>query len=114
MKDSRHSIRSILLEAAKLIKESGWCQGHMALDKNGKPTNHLASGACDFCMTGALDRAAYDLDATLDLRDEAECAALENVAAYVHLTDFNDNARRTKGEVISVLKDAAEETLNRF
>src|SRR5689334_11279831 len=51
----------VLERAADLLEEFGWCQHAPARDEFGLGITPLDRGAVSFCMTGAFERAIFDL-----------------------------------------------------
>ena len=52
----------ILEKAKELISvEERWCKGDAAQDENGNTISPVASGACKWCPTGAIEKVTHDL-----------------------------------------------------
>ena len=87
--------------AAELV-QSGWCRFHGAKNKNNKKVFYLSVEATKFCMTGALSRSFADLEI-----DESEfCRTDFDIEGL--LFEWNDAEKRTQGEVVEVLRNAAK------
>lgn len=106
----------ILKAARKLIKkEENWCKEFSALDKANRPTDWWSKDACRFCLSGALSRAASDLEG-LGLTDTAYGTSLKlrdrikEHGANKFVSVFNDT--HTHKEVIKLLNDAIKEEKN--
>jgi len=80
--------KDILLRAAEILEERGWCQGH-----------YRHGGA--FCAMGAIKEAA-------PLNSEA-MNALDALSRRVepHVAAWNDHPSRTASEVIAKLREVA-------
>ncbi len=53
--------KTILTEAAQLVR-TGWTCGTYARDRDGEACNVTDEEACEFCLLGAIDRAAFTLE----------------------------------------------------
>lgn len=89
-------IKDILNGAADVLDEKGWCQGRYQNDKG------------EYCPAGAMIHYA---DSLLELEgvkgvDIAMRILHDEVNNYV--TSWNDKPERTKEEVISALRSAAQ------
>jgi hypothetical protein len=94
------TVRDVLHRAADLIEEFGWAQGYAASFSKPGP----------FCAGTALMEAADDLG--IGGRSIFDTEAYNNLGAPfgVNCTvpSWNDRPGRTKGEVITLLREAAE------
>ena len=93
--------RDVLHRAADLLEEFGWCQGHFAKTVDGRAVSAHSHDAVLFCAVGALAKAARDLSAA---------AGETNFGLDTDLSAWNDERGRTKAEVVSRLRAAAEAT----
>lgn len=85
-----------LLRAADRIQKRGWCQ-HQATDFWGRS-----------CIIGALDKTKTS-DREYGLSICAISAFLyKETGDYVCIPDWNDDDRRTKKEVVNMLRQAAK------
>ena len=85
--------------------ERGWTQGTFARDQNGAPVNEYDSSAVCWCASGAISRAfpeSYDLSIQRQLSDAIEHITRKQIVIW------NDNAKTTKEQVISVVKEAEQ------
>lgn len=83
--------------AAYLIEEFGHCKHAWARRSDGIGTSFMDNEAASFCLIGALWRASYELKMyTYDLGLD-----------FQWLRKWNDQARRTKEDVISYLQHMA-------
>lgn len=97
---------SQLLREAGVLVEQGWCQGTEARDAQGAATDVAASGATEWSLLGAL-QATTAGDPSTRIQDIGDAvAALAELIMDPSLSNWNDEAARTKLEVMSVLKDA--------
>lgn len=110
----------VLNRAADLLEEFGHCKFWPAKDEDGLyvlPTEHRA---VTFCLTGAIERALFDLSGWRwrENRDDKTCAGyrlLRGCAEAVWATgvprnnepQWNNEPGRTKAEVVAKLRDAA-------
>lgn len=93
--------RRIIERARALIATpQTWTQGEFARDANGQPVNWRSPDAVQFCLWGALNRAAYEMTGnkrqSIPLADHA-AAALRN--GRTSLSGVND-----RGTHIDVLR----------
>lgn len=92
----------VLLRAADLLEEFGWCQGHAGSKREG-----------EFCARGAIIEAHRDLTGErLDLWGDATTMGYDNFVSRnlglsKTLCAFNDSLGRTKAEVTAALRSAA-------
>jgi hypothetical protein len=98
-------IANILECAAKLIETKGWTQGSYARDANDGAVSSLDKNAECFCIIGALSHVSLGYDS--NTRRKAYQFAT-NIIHNERLTTWNDDPARTKEEVITFLKSAAE------
>jgi len=98
-------IANILERAAKLIETKGWTQGSYARDANGEAVSILDKNAECFCIIGALSHESLGYD--FNIRCKAYQFAA-NIICNKCLPTWNDTHGRTKEEVITFLKSAAE------
>lgn len=103
----------ILLSAAKLLEDNGWCRHNYhrynyALKRN------------EYCMVGALEEVSavgavgYDFEAERLARIKLSAYLFDHspdlTSSSISLTDWNDKSSRTQEEVINTLRAAAEYT----
>ncbi len=116
-----------VLERATQLIEQGWTQGAGARNEWHRPVPESSLSACEYCLRGAISRAALDLglDPTSDYRlrgsppevawkevcqadaalvDLLEKAVTKPGAPQVRLMAWNDSPFRTKLEVVAVLR----------
>ena len=106
MKNSEKS--ETLSQAANLV-EKGWCQGVNARDKNGKYVDDKDTSAVCFSATGAVDAVAENRDfAYLSRKDFRHILHVCGGYFYESMQAFNDDPRRTKDEVVTMLRKAAD------
>jgi len=98
-KSSRSPIK-ILIEARDLIA-NGWTQDVFARDKTGSAVYPLSRIACQFCLHGAICRAAYSGFG----HRGAELALEANIPDEYNgeIVDFNDFKDTTQAKVLAVL-----------
>ena len=84
--------KQVLLHAASMIKRKGWIQGEF---KNARGV----------CVIGAIQEAAWDLNAT-DRTRAVVLRRLRKVTAD-YIAEWNDDPLRTKREVLAALRKAA-------
>ena len=95
-----------ILETAIELLECGWIQGGDAADAEGNDCHFAASGACQWCVMGAIAKAAYDLGTE-------SYPAIDALASYLDTADrwiahWNDEPGRTVDEVASALRGALQ------
>ena len=111
---------AICRKAVEIINCNGWAQGAHARDTAGVVCRIISGDAATFSIYGAISKALYLLDQPHDdkamqqdqsaLWNEITHRAAKERGQYsgVHpLFDFNDDPRRTQGEVIGFLNDCA-------
>lgn len=98
--------RDVLHRAADLLEEFGWCQHELAIDSEGQSLGCDVSnpGAVGFCAIGAILRADSDFGR------EKYSTNWDNVSptGSTMLASWNNAPGRTKKEVVTALRDAAE------
>jgi hypothetical protein len=98
-------VADILDAAADLISpKKAWGQGAFARTADGIPCNSLNPAAAQYCMLGAIARAAHDAHSkkTVEAR-----GALEDHVGISDIPLWQDRVRRTKTQVIAALRGAA-------
>lgn len=110
---------AVCRKAAEIISTNGWTQGAHARNTDNLVCRITSGEAAYFSIYGALSKALYLLDqdhsdkamqARSDMWLELTSRAAAERGQYsgVHpLFDFNDDPRRTQGEVIGFLNDCA-------
>jgi hypothetical protein len=112
------------LTQARVLIETGWCQGSAAKTGDGRECFAHSEHACQFCPTGAVTRVTWpwepDDDPELweanNLAWEALAKAIRNEYGWdmsEHLPwsviqDWNDEPGRTKEEVLEMFDRAIE------
>ena len=101
--------RDILRKTAKLLEEKGWTKYYYAVDKKGQPVPPLSSKAYSFCLVGALCR-IVDKDPLSGFF--GDCKKTKPIIKKLNvkvgeLSNWNDDPKRTKEEVIKALRKAA-------
>jgi hypothetical protein len=84
----------VLLEAADLLRERGWCQ-------------HFLSDGGRFCAEGAIRKAAEGTLAKTSLKFIQARGLLKKHLGAKYIAVWNDDPRRTKKQVIEALEAAA-------
>lgn len=96
----------IFARAREILAEpSAWIKGEDACDAFNEPVDVDAISATRFCVGGAIDRAAFELDR----RGEAY-GACDELAAFMGadtVAEWNDEPDRTHAEVLAVLDKLA-------
>ena len=103
----------ILIGAAKIIEEEGWCRGTMARDKNDEPVEVMSDDACQFCLLGALFKTVMTLGAfnynadpgNTWLYREAKDKFIRVMG--VHPMEYNDRIVKDKYDVSYALRYVA-------
>jgi hypothetical protein len=101
-----------LLEQAHALVEEAWCQGADARDASGHPVDPWAPEAACWSLLGAIvavleSEAARAGEIALDELGAA-LYALSDLIDTDSLVAWNDNPRRSQGEVANVLASAAQ------
>ena len=88
-------------KAADLV-EKGWTQHASARDKHGNSCQVNSTSAVSWCVTGALNLAAWYIPAS----------SLKEIRNYIYysrgMLDWNDDPNRTKEHVVKLLREAAK------
>lgn len=86
------------MKAYELLEQKGWCKGAPARDKKGFVTGYLSDDAAYYCILGALTK-CYGIPMVFTLKEKiyAETKVMD-------ITTWNDDPKRTKEEVINLLK----------
>jgi hypothetical protein len=99
-------VRAVLLGAAKLIEENGWCQGTL---------NEFADDHECFCLVGAISRSVGRLaNGSVLILEYAVAAVCRHIGLELGDTfsrsasAWNDAPERTQAEVVAALRGAAE------
>lgn len=105
---------AVLERARDIIRTRGWTRNAIARDSTGMPVGPINFSACEWCLIGALQRAAYDLRAEgVDIPPwEVPLAfnAVRNATGVLlggELAHWNDAPARTRDDVIDALDRAA-------
>lgn len=117
MKKSKVTSTQLLLRGAEILStpsgqyEHSWTRQVMARDKSGKPTAPESQSACRFCSLGVVYRAAHELSADLNAREEAirRLAALVGYGDGNHgsVAGINDNPATTLDKVLNIFTIAS-------
>ena len=102
-----NDVALILDEARYLIESEGWCQGAMAKDRLGFPTEPRADNVAARCAVGALD-AAVDWSAESEAHYELARSYVDQTIRGKYIVTWNDAAGRTKEEVVAMFTEAAD------
>lgn len=109
-----------ILKKARTRVEKGWVAHEIATDANGNPVEPDSPEACEWCLSGALQAAAYEYGnpkaaATHRRIDEAARTILyanlgkkgfQKVNAVITLANLNDNIITNKDEALEYLDNA--------
>ena len=118
--DMEREVKAVCAGAAKLV-EGGWCQDtHARSAIDGHAVSPLADDAAQWCMEGALERAAWDRAG-----DFPNVSPSESLAVYMALLEraywhvqgalesrvsrYNDRPDRKQEHVVNRLRKAAGE-----
>lgn len=108
-----HTKRRIVEAAIEKLK-TGWTQGEMAEDRAGRPVGSTSHEACRWCLLGALRAAGAPADdsifSALHRALRRRCAKESpSGGVALSLVAWNDAPERTRDDVISLLKEVAED-----
>jgi hypothetical protein len=113
------------LTQARVLIETGWCQGSAAKMSDGRECFAHSEHACQFCPTGAVARVTWPWEDD-DLKDELWHANHDSWEAlskaireeygwnmsehppWTVIQDWNDEPGRTKNEVLEMFDRAIE------
>lgn len=106
--------RNAKLDAAKALVLKGWCQGTLARDAQDRRCSPIDQQATNFCVVGALRKAA-NVTGTFTPWEDALFIALRRATVVVTGSDnvgsYNDAPGRTKYEVAALFDHAKEQPL---
>jgi hypothetical protein len=98
--------KEVLNAAANRIEKLGWCQGSYGVSSEGKPCRTRRMGfETDVVQTDLLGAIRF-----IDNRepgDEAK-SLVQTLLSKENLADWNDDPKRTKEQVIALLRKAAK------
>ena len=100
-----------VLQKSRGYLARGWTRHRSAVDAAGNACPTESARACQWCLTGAMKRAAYDLG--LGLADpmvlrEARDALHDQMPKLSALTFWNDEPHRTQRDVLDLLDRAID------
>lgn len=101
------TVKQILIDA-RLLVESGWCQGAFARDRDGEVVDFASPVAAAFCMAGAIHRVTIGEPYTENNERVKAHQLLAHAARNSMLPDWQDAAERSKAEVLSIFDEAIE------
>lgn len=102
------SVKKILQKARKLIAK-GWTQGAFARNDRGWSVGNNSPDAQCFCAVGAIRTAAgWDGNAPMGEYREALSAVRAATGSRLPIPSWNDNAKRTKEDVLAAFDKAIE------
>jgi hypothetical protein len=89
--------RKIVERARALIaRPETWAQGEFARDAHGEPVSWRSTAAVQFCVWGALNRAAFEMTGdryrSVPLADRAAAALRQGIASLSRLNDGGTHA----------------------
>jgi hypothetical protein len=91
-----------VLRRARDMVAAGWCQGSAARNSAGTPVSAASDDACQFCLYGAVARAAWYLR-DFDAEGTAICAIRLAGEIDGGLIRWNDQPSRTQADVVNLL-----------
>jgi hypothetical protein len=99
-----------LLQGARGKIEQGWCQKFLAVDGKGCPVDVDSPNAVAWCISGSLVAVHVDSNAeVLSMIYWMICRALNERTEYRRsLPSYNDEAGRTKEDILSLFDRAIE------
>jgi len=105
-----------ILQEAKALLAKGWCQGKDAEDTNGKKVHWKTQTAARFCMIGAIYRVNLSHKNTFSIDFYQAVGLVEKAIVLegyepLHITDWNDLADTTQGNVLSVMDRAIADAM---
>lgn len=96
-----HTLRKLFHEVEALIRH-GWCQGTSARNKEGTPVFAHHPDACQWCLSGAISKAA----AAYPIPIEADAVQALSAVTKRAIISWNDTPGRTVEEVLQVIQKA--------
>ena len=105
-----------ILEGAIETIKSGWTQGQLAVDSDGKEVDPTSSAAVQWCILGSLRKAAQiDGDTWKDIAASSKyfpawAQAKETLYNILGgpLSDWNDEEYRTREDILQLLEKARD------
>ena len=101
-------VSKIYNKAADLIKK-GWVQKSFAESSDGKRTHPCRDNAERWCLSGALIAAVYLVEG--DRLGHCPARLIDGLMLEDNMILWNDYPDRTKGEVVTLLQNAAARSL---
>lgn len=105
MNDPRMAAK-VLRRAAEIV-EQGFCQGHLAVNTEGRYVDELSPTATAWCALGAMCLAAHQVTGSRS-NDLGAWSALNALVQPTLIHEWNNAPERTADEVAQALRDAAE------
>jgi len=109
------------LHSVEKYVRKGWCQKAFAMDSNRLPVDAIAQSAVQWCLSGAMHRALFDLEGETYKR-ESEVYRYVDVSLLLavkreadenlSVSKWNDQKGRTVEEVLKVLESAKDIALD--
>jgi hypothetical protein len=99
----------VLTLARSLLVDVGWTQGSFGRTATGMAVCYSHPRAIAYCALGALYAADEKTKCLPNVRLQAE-TALRNQCPHTKLVIYNDNAARTKEDIIALYDKAIEAT----
>ena len=106
---------AILKRAMSLISNPAqWTKFTFSRDKNGNSVSSHTSGACQWCVMGAINRASHDLDMARTPDDPYAARRLINKSiprdfVGVTATSFNDDSATHHQDIMHLFERAIKE-----
>lgn len=102
---SGNEVATIILTTARALIAKGWCKDSQARDADGLEVLPNDPSAKKFCVLGALDRCCVNNAEGLGSFRAAQELIREQIGTR-SITEWNDNPRRRKREVLAVFDEA--------
>lgn len=89
------TLDDVLIRAADLLEEFGWCKEFAAVDSDGQPAKIHGSSAAAFCAIGAIYRACSELGADDEVTEPIE-------DRWSEIPDWNDSLESKEPMVMAL------------
>jgi len=100
-----------LLHRVKARLQQGWCQGHYAINSNGRVVSWDDSTAVAWCFSGAMNLESYysklgEFSSAREIANKAIVRVMPN--RYRYIERYNDDIQCTAKQVIGLVDQAIE------
>lgn len=97
------------MKPSEVLREFGWCQGKLAVDKNWSTVDVHRGNPVAFCLMGAIERSygLIDFDTENAAKEKLRVLLKERFGTR-QITEYNDRICESKEQAISILEEIGE------